>query len=141
MSTPHDEANPAVRFEQEDIRATPVLRFLIGISITTVVVCFLLLAFYRAMRSHLAARQPPPPHMQFAKDREPPPPRLQEQPASELAAIRAEEEATLSSYGVLDEKTGVVHIPIEAAMRLLAQRGLPVTPVPEPAKRETGAPK
>ena len=39
-----------------------------------------------------------------------------------------EEEKTLYSYGWVDEKAGTVRIPIERAMDLLVQRGLPVRP-------------
>jgi hypothetical protein len=39
-----------------------------------------------------------------------------------------QEEQTLNSYGWVDEKTGVVRVPIERAMQLLAQRGLTTTP-------------
>lgn len=66
--------NPEVRFEAEDIRATPVLKFLVGLAITCVVVALLLVAFYRGMRSYVADLQPPPPHMKFEADRRPPVP-------------------------------------------------------------------
>ena len=36
------------------------------------------------------------------------------------------QENQLNSYGWVDEKAGVAHIPIERAMELIAQRGLPV---------------
>jgi hypothetical protein len=127
---PEGEANPAVRFEREDIRATPVLNFLVGIAVTTVVVCFLLFGFYRGMRSFIAARQPPPPHMQFEASREPPAPRLQEHSSHDMAAMRSEEEQTLGGYGWVDRPGGVVRIPIEEAMKQLVQRGLPKTAAP-----------
>jgi hypothetical protein len=38
------------------------------------------------------------------------------------------QENQLNSYGWVDEKDGVAHIPIERAMELTAQRGLPVYP-------------
>ena len=40
--------------------------------------------------------------------------------------MRAAENKILHSYGWIDEKKGVVRIPIERAMELTAQRGLPV---------------
>jgi hypothetical protein len=122
--------NPEIRFEKEDIRATPVLKFLVGIAITSVVVCFLLLAFYRGMRSFIAARQPPEPHMRFEADREPPLPRLQDVPAQDLATFRAEEDETLTSYGWVDQRAGVVRIPIDEAMKLIVEQGLPRTSIP-----------
>jgi hypothetical protein len=38
------------------------------------------------------------------------------------------EEQTLDSYSWVDQKTGVVRIPIDRAMQLIAQRGLSTTP-------------
>jgi hypothetical protein len=36
------------------------------------------------------------------------------------------QENQLNSYGWVDQKAGVAHIPIERAMELLVQRGIPV---------------
>jgi hypothetical protein len=43
-----------------------------------------------------------------------------------LNDIRLREENILSTYGWADQNAGTVHIPIDRAMDLLAQRGLPV---------------
>jgi hypothetical protein len=57
-----------------------------------------------------------------------PSPKLEEDERGQLNGIRLSEEQTLYSYGWVDEKAGTVHIPIERAMDLLVQRGLPVRP-------------
>ncbi len=132
MSAPRDVLeNPDVRFEKEDIRATPVLKFLVGIAVTTVVVCLLLFGFYRGMRSYVADLQPEPPHMKFEENREAPVPRLQEHPDRDLQAIRAEEDRILTTYGWVDKSRGMVRIPIEEAMKLVAEQGLPATSTPK----------
>jgi hypothetical protein len=41
-----------------------------------------------------------------------------------LQQLREAESAKLNSYGWIDKSTGVVRIPIDRAMDLLAQRGL-----------------
>jgi hypothetical protein len=56
----------------------------------------------------------------------PPAPRLEPNPARSLEQVRAAEEAILNGYGWVDEAAGVVHIPIERAIRLTVERGLPV---------------
>lgn len=61
----------------------------------------------------------------------PPDPRLQPDPSRDLQGMRAEETATLNSYGWIDRRAGIVQIPIDRAMELLAQRGLPARPQPE----------
>jgi hypothetical protein len=58
---------------------------------------------------------------------EPPAPRLQVDPALDIFDHRKAEERVLSSYGWVDEKAGVVRIPIERAMGLLAERGAAAT--------------
>jgi len=62
MSEPNASSNPDVQFEKEDIRATPVLKFLVGIAVTSVVTCFLLLALAAAACTSpapAAVRRPP----------------------------------------------------------------------------------
>ena len=44
----------------------------------------------------------------------------------ELAAFRAQEAAILSSYAWVDKEHGIVRIPVADAMRLVAERGMPV---------------
>jgi len=67
-----------------------------------------------------AARSP------MADLREPPAgPRLQADPETELAAYRAFERDQLTSYGWLDVKDGIVRLPIQRAMELVVQEGLP----------------
>jgi len=55
-----------------------------------------------------------------------PEPRLQVNPSIDLAALRAREESELNSYGWVDKNAGVLRIPIERAMDLTVERGLPV---------------
>ena len=55
--------------------------------------------------------------------KEPPLPRLQTQPFKDVHTLQQEQFEMLSSYGWVDQGTGVVRIPIEDAMRILAERG------------------
>lgn len=45
-----------------------------------------------------------------------------------LRTLRATEEAALTTYGWVDRPNGIVHIPIDRAMDLILQRGLPTRP-------------
>ncbi len=76
--------------------------------------------------SPLAAKLPP----------RPPEPRLQEKPAMDLGEFRAREQQRLHSYGWVEPAAGVAHMPIERAIELTLERGLP-------ARKETksGGPK
>ena len=55
----------------------------------------------------------------------PPEPRLQIHPREDLQDLRASEDAILNSYGWVDKNAGIVRIPIDEAMKLILQRGLP----------------
>ncbi|HEY3202338.1 MAG TPA: hypothetical protein VGL03_01640 [Thermoanaerobaculia bacterium] len=76
-------------------------------------------------------------------ERLPPPPRLQVSSARYWQDFRAAEQERLSTYGWMDRSTGAVHIPIDRAMDLIAERGigpLPVAPVVMPAPAPTAVP-
>jgi hypothetical protein len=51
--------------------------------------------------------------------------RLQRQPANEIFEFRQQENAILHGYGWVDKNAGTVRIPIDEAMRLTLERGLP----------------
>jgi hypothetical protein len=62
----------------------------------------------------------------------PPAPRLETSSGQEFPILHATQEAELNSYGWVDRQKGVVHIPVERAMELIAKSNLPVvsgTPV------------
>ncbi len=54
-----------------------------------------------------------------------PKPRLEIKGAVDLAKLRAAEDADLDSYGWIDRNSGAVRVPIDRAMQLLLERGLP----------------
>jgi hypothetical protein len=56
----------------------------------------------------------------------PPEPQLQVQAPSHLKEYQASEDYILHGYGWIDSQAGIVRIPIERAMDLLVQKGLPV---------------
>lgn len=60
------------------------------------------------------------------QSQDPPAPRLQTQPFKDVYELKGAQRATLNSYGWIDKATGVVHIPIDRAIELTLQRGLPV---------------
>ena len=53
-------------------------------------------------------------------------------PVTDLAAMRAAEDRVLHSYGWVDPQKGIVHIPIEEAMKLALAKGLPATAAAAP---------
>jgi hypothetical protein len=61
----------------------------------------------------------------------PPEPRLQADPAQELIQLRAVEQEGLTGYAWVDQEQNLVSIPIEKAIDILAERGLPTRPQQE----------
>ena len=56
----------------------------------------------------------------------PPAPRLQTQPFRDVYDLKSAQREVLNGYGWIDKANAVVHIPIERAMQLTLERGLPV---------------
>ena len=133
-----------VSYEKEDANTRAVIRAGILLGLATLVASALVLFLFRWLGEREARGDAPPPPMASSMEpgRVPPAPRLQALPAQDLAAARAEEERVLTTYGWVDEHAGTVHIPIEEAMRLLAQRGetaLPPAPPAAPAAAAAAA--
>jgi hypothetical protein len=55
-------------------------------------------------------------------------PMLETDERGQLRGFLMNQESRLNSYGWVDQKAGVAHIPIERAMELIVQRGMPVYP-------------
>jgi hypothetical protein len=50
---------------------------------------------------------------------------LQVTPERDLAVYQQDQERQLGSYGWVDEKLGIAHVPVERAMDMLLERGVP----------------
>jgi hypothetical protein len=61
----------------------------------------------------------------------PPEPRLQTNPREDLRELRDREDEVLASYGWVDKNAGIVRIPIEEAMKIVVQKGLPARQAPQ----------
>ncbi len=72
---------------------------------------------------------------------QPPEPRLQVDPAKDLQAVRATQEAQLNSYGWVNKGAGIIHMPIDQAMQIIADQGVPTrAPTPTPAATTSETP-
>ena len=56
----------------------------------------------------------------------------------DVADLHAREDLLLANYTWVDQSKGTVRIPIERAMQLIAQRGLPVAPAVQTQALMTG---
>jgi hypothetical protein len=70
-----------------------------------------------------------------------PEPALQKNPQEDLARFEREQRAALSGYGWVDRSKGLIRIPIEEAMRIIAARGeRAYDPLDQPASPSPVAP-
>jgi hypothetical protein len=126
-------------YERQDLTARAVYAFLISLIVGGVIVYFIVWGLYHFMDARQRRLQPQqsPLVQQVETDtrivspdeiKKFPEPRLERNERIEINDFRLKEEQTLNSYGWVDEKAGVVRIPIERAIELIAQRGLPTTP-------------
>jgi hypothetical protein len=118
------DRNPEVRFEGTDVDAGALLKAGFVILVVTIAVVFFLYGLYFVFVRQEASRQPPPPILKAqAGLLTPPAPLLQPSPPVDLASFRAQEDAILNGYGWVDKEKKVVRVPVDEAMRILAERG------------------
>ena len=112
-------------YETSDANLGAIGKYGIGLA----VVCGLALIFMFMMLQNFRAnqRKQEPPLSPMASQREtlPPEPRLQIQPNDDWLQYKAREDSLLQSYGWVSREAGVVRLPIDRALELVAQRGLP----------------
>ena len=123
----NNQQNRRAGHEETDINVWAVGKFAVGLMLVAVASLFLLFGLFRYLLSREGG--PPAGRSQVAAS-EPakafPQPQLQETEVLDLKAIRAAEDQVLNSYAWIDPEKGVVRIPIDRAMDLLVERGLPV---------------
>jgi hypothetical protein len=132
MSEPGGE-NHDVRYEKQDINERSTFWFGVWILVVMVAVAFLLKPLYDLLVERGVETQAPAAYVPDADPQalEPPAPRLQARPELELAEFRAQEEVILGSYAWVEKDRDIVRIPIDEAMRIVAEEGLPTFPAPE----------
>ena len=137
MSSSHDHGHD-VRTEKRDVDPGSVRKAGVWLVAVTIGAMLVLLPLMVMLEDLGSSREPEARPLAFEEARQPPVPRLQTHPTRALEALRAEEDAILSSYAWVDEDEQIVRLPIKRAMELVALRGLPApTPLPQPAEGGT----
>ncbi|MBA3943322.1 MAG: hypothetical protein H0X37_02020 [Herpetosiphonaceae bacterium] len=126
--------------ERSDVQAIPVLMTGVGLLVTVAVISAVVWGLFTFLVDHPRADAPLSP---LASQRVPSgAPRLEVAPRTALADTLRRSDAVLGSYGWVDRQHSIVHIPIDHAIELLAQRGLPVRSTGTiSATGSTGGPK
>lgn len=145
-TTKHGNSGHGVEFEREDLSTRGVFAFMIGLAVTGVIIYFIITGMYSFLdkyeRSQMTAASPlvkPEDtrrigarrltHDEVEKAfRENGAPLLEIDEKTDMKTLVAGQEDQLNSYNWVDEKAGVARIPIERAMELTVERGLPGRP-------------
>ena len=118
--TKHPNA-PHAGHETTDVNVWAAGKFAIGLVIVCVVsllLLFGLLKFFQSREETSVANTVEPVKL-F------PEPQLQKTEILDLKALHAEEDKLLNGYAWVDPKQGIVRIPVDRAIEVLAKRGLP----------------
>ena len=134
--------HPGAAYDHSDLGASGIVSFLIGLAITIVFIHLIAWGFIKtyahfepqAMARTSAILEPQSPPPQGDPVARFPAPQLQPDPIADLNKYREAVEQQLNSSGWLDQNAGIAHIPMERAIDLVAQRGLPVRPAPAPTQ-------
>jgi hypothetical protein len=116
--------------ETSDVSIGGIVKFGIGLAAATIVIHVGVLELFRFLEKRERREdrvEAVSPMVSASLRRTPPEPRLEPDPLAPLLRMRASEDAVLTTYGWVDRNAGVARIPIERAMDLLVERGLPVT--------------
>jgi len=136
--------NAGVGHELSELRIGPVVWFLAALAIGTIVIFFLMVGLFDVFQNRATGAEGKTSPLAGERQKLPPEPRLQlaptnvdqvegrqspnlkeDHPLQEMKRIRRDEDGKLNGYGWVDEKAGIVRIPIEEAKKQLLKNGLP----------------
>jgi hypothetical protein len=137
----HGRSGHENEYEREDLGTRGIFVFMISLLVSGVVIYFIIVGMYSFLdkyeQSQMVTASPlvaSPNSMSRVvtqgdmdktfKDNGAP--MLETDEVGQFHDFLMNQENQLNSYGWVDEKAGVAHIPIERAMDLMAQRGVPV---------------
>jgi hypothetical protein len=115
----HEKDPERPDYERSDVPPRTVAQLALGLAVFLLATPCALWVLYPTA-THTAGIAPPAA----------PPPRLQVDPAADLLRLRSDEQKRLTGYGWADPDHHLVRLPIERAIELTAERGLPGWPKP-----------
>ena len=151
MSTKHHKSETLggvpthsdVSFEENDIKVATIYWYLVALGLATVAALIISIFVYRFTSSLAASSDAPPPPSRAALGKDlPPEPRLQGVPGHEFDPqkdlrfkLKADTEAN-EKLEWIDKNAGIAQIPVEDAMKIIAEKGLPASSAPSAVKKK-----
>jgi hypothetical protein len=109
--------------ERTDAPTRVVMAFALGLIVVAIIIHFLTAGLFKVLN---AEKRPGPTISPLSPPRElPPAPRLEVFPQIELGHLQQREDRYLYHYSWVDKQKGIVRIPIDRAIDLVAQQGVP----------------
>ena len=135
-----------VAFETRDVKARTIYAYLAVLALS-VILSYVVCVFVLRATEKLAAdadTPPPPVRQDLGKDylTMPPEPRLQgvpghgSDPQYDLRQKMREDMEANQKAGWIDQNSGIAQIPVEDAMKIIAEKGLPGTSTPPAEKKK-----
>lgn len=126
--------------ELRDLPPARIALFGVALAVIIVSVLFITYALFQRFQAGETRARPLPSPLSYSQEPTPEP-RLEVNPGVELKTMRAEEDEILKSYDWIDRDRGIVRMPIDRAIEVLAEKGLPVRAAqkdePTPARAKT----
>jgi len=118
---------PGAKYEHTDIDPAVGYKFALWLAVAMLISAAIVYGTFwsfegRQQTANTAAQKYP---LAVGQAKLPPAPNLQNQPFQDIFMLRQSEAARLGSYGWVDKESGIARIPIDRAMELTLQRGLP----------------
>jgi len=139
----HSYSGQGAGFEHEDLSTRGVFAFMIGLAIVGVLIYFIIVGMYSFLDNYERSQMTTASPLVTSKGamsrvvtqadmdkafKDNGAPMLEINERGQFHDFLINQENQLNSYGWVDEKGGVAHIPIERAMELIVERKLPVCP-------------
>jgi hypothetical protein len=121
-------ADLAAGHEVSDVSIRGLVTFLVGLVVSLAVVVLAVASMFVLLVQRATEADPPESPLAELRDTDPPAPHLQQSPAFDMHVLRDEQTTALKRTRWIDKEAQVVQIPVERAMQLVAERGLPDWP-------------
>lgn len=146
MSKHHDEhelhfegtSHHGVAYEDRDLGARGIIVFLVVLGVSGFALCLIVWGYFDWHAKHMRSAVElngtqsvvtPQGYAQSPTDRFPKP-SLQVDDVADMNQVRQATTSQLTTYGYVDKQAGIVRIPIDTAMDILAKQGLPTRQQP-----------
>lgn len=133
-NTKHHQPPPGAGHERTDVNIWAVGKFGIALAVVTMLSIGLMIGLFKYFQSRQAEAVAVDPVKIF------PSPQLEQSEATDLKQFHETEEKVLNGYAWVDPQKGLVRIPVNQAIDLLAKRGLPTRQQTAPQSAQVSMP-